>query len=194
MYDDRKTPMRFDNIDIVKSKKKVRLIRKTWLIESFFDFIIYGVIVGFLPFSSGLFFIGHLKNHKDLFIVSILFLVALAFCGLLFYSVITLDRLKRINGTLKEQNRAFVKEVIGQLGWSIQYHNQQLTIASPPWSILSANWGRQVVIIYDREDILVNSTTYGLHDIKSPFHWFGNRKLERQLIEGFEQKNKTMNR
>ncbi len=185
--------MRFDNIDIVKSKKKGRLIRKTWLIEPFLDFIIYAVIVGFLPFSSGLFFIGHLKNDKNLFIVSILFLVALAFCGLLFYSVVTLDRLIRIHGSLKEQNREFVKEVIEQLGWSVQHHNQQLTIASPPWSIFSTNWGRQVVIIYDSGDILVNSTTYGLHDIKSPFHWFGNRKIERQLIERFEEKIKTTN-
>ena len=118
----------------------------------------------------------------------------MALCGLLFFSFITVDRLKRIHGTLKEQNREFVKEVIDQLGWSIQHHNQQLTIASPPWSIFSANWGRQVVILYDRGDILINSTTYGLHDLKSPFHWFGNRKIERQLIDGFEQKIKTTNR
>lgn len=194
MYGDRKTLMRFDNIDIVKSKKKGRLVRKTWLIEPIFDFIIYGAIVGFLPFSAGFFFIGHLKNHQNLFIVSILFLVALAFCGLLFFSVMTLDVLKRTQGTLKEQNREFVKEVIEQLGWSIQQHNQQLTIAIPPWRIFSTNWGRQVVIIYDKGDILVNSTTYGLHDLKSPFHWFGNRKLESQLIVRFEEKIKTTNR
>lgn len=185
--------MRFDKIDIVKSKKKGRLIRKIWIIESVFDFIQYGVIIGILPFSSGLLFIGHLKSHKNLFIVTILFLVALAICGLLFYSVITLDRLKKIHGTLKEQNREFVKEVIGELGWSIQLHNKQLTIASPPWSIFSANWGQQVVIIYDSGDILVNSTTYGKYDLKSPLHWFGNRKLERQIIEGFEKKIKQQN-
>ena len=186
--------MIFDKIDTVKSKVKGRLVRKTWFIEPILDIFIYGVIVGFLPFSAGLFFIGQLKNHKNLFFVSIFFLIALALCGLLFFSVITVDRLKRIQGTLKEQNREFVKEVIDKLGWSIQHHNQQLTIASPPWSIFSANWGRQVVILYDRGDILINSTTYGLHDLKSPFHWFGNRKIERQLIDGFEQKIKTTNR
>jgi hypothetical protein len=123
-----------------------------------------------------------------------LFLTTLFLFGLLFYSILNLDRLKRVNGTLKEQNREQIRVVVEQLGWRILNHNQQLTVASPPWSIFSANWGRQVVIIYDRGDILVNSTTYGLHDLKSPFHWFGNRKLERQLIEVFEQTIKTTNR
>jgi len=186
--------MVLDKIDTVKSKVKGRLVRKTWFIEPILDFFIYGVIIGFFPFFSGLYFIDCLKNRENFFFATILFLIALTLCGLLFYSVLTLDRLKRIQGTLKEQNRELIKEVIEQLGWTIQHHNQQLTIASPPWSIFSANWGRQVVILYDKSDILINSTTYGLHDLKSPFHWFGNKKLERQLIDGFEQKIKTTNR
>lgn len=186
--------MILDKIDIVKSKMKGRLVRKTWFIESILDFIFYGVIIGFFPFFSGLSFLNNVKNQENLFFPIILSLATLTLGGLLFYSIVNLDRLKRVQGTLKEQNRDKIKAVIEQLGWTIQHHNQQMTVASPPWSIFSANWGRQVVIIYDRGDILVNSSTYGLHDLKSPFHWFGNRKLERQLLEGFEQKNKTTNR
>lgn len=181
--------MRYDKIDTVKSKVKGRLVRKTWLIESIFDFLFYAVIIGFFPFFSGLSFIDNIKNQENLFFATVLFLTSLTLSGLFFYLILNLDRLKRVQGTLKEQNREKIKAVIEQLGWTIQHHNQQMTVASPPWSILSANWGRQVVILYDRGDVLINSTTYGQHDLKSPFHWFGNRKLERQLIDGFEQKN-----
>jgi len=186
--------MRYDKIDIVKSKVKGRLVRKTLLIEPIFDFLFYGVTIGFFPFFSGLSYIDNIKDHENLLFATILFLATLALFGLLFYSVVNLDRLKRVQGTLKEQNREQIKALIEQLGWTIQNHNQQMTVASPPCSIFSANWGRQVVILYDRGDILVNSTTYGLYDLKSPFHWFGNRKLERQLIDGFEQKIETTNR
>ena len=186
--------MRFDKIDIVKSKVKGRLVRKTWLIEPIFDYLFYGLIIVPFPFFIGLSFIDNIKNQENLFFATILFLAMLTLFGFLFYSIVNLDRLKRVQGTLKEQNREQIKAVIEQLGWTIQHHNQQMTVASPPWSIFSANWGRQVVILYDRGDILINSTTYGLHDLKSPFHWFGNRKLERQLIDGFEQKIGTTNR
>lgn len=185
--------MIFDKIDTVKSKVKGRIVRKTWLIEPIFDFLIYGTLIGCYPVFSGFYFFDQLKSRENLSFATILFFLALILCGLLFYSVLSIDRLKRIQGTLKEQNRELIKEVIEQLGWTIQFHNQDFTIASPPWSLFSANWGRQVVILYDKGDILINSTTYGLHDLKSPFHWFGNRKLERQLIEGFEQKVKTTN-
>jgi len=187
----KQTPMILDKIDTIKSKAKGRLMRKTWFIEPILDFLIYGIIIGFFPFFSGLYFIDCLKNSGNLFTATILFLIALILCGLLTYSILTLDRLKRIQGTFKEQNRETIKEIVEQLGWSIQNHNQQITVIRPPWSIFSANWGRQVVIIYDKGDILINCTTYGLHDIKSPFHWFGNRKLVRQLLDGFEQKTKS---
>ncbi len=182
--------MRYDNIEIGKSKSKGRLIRKTWIIEPLFDCLIYLALICFMPLSSGFYWMGQFKNNESLFLVTILFLMSLIISGFLFYAIITINRLTRVNGLVKDQNRDLVKEVIEKLGWSIQYHNQQLTIASPKWSIFSANWGRQVVILYDKQDLLINCTTYGLHDIKSPFHWFGSRKNEQIFIEQFEQKIK----
>ncbi len=178
--------MRHDKIDISKSKQKGRVIRKYWLIEPILDFLIYTVLVGAYPILSGLYFFDQLKNGDYLFRALILFSLSQILGGLLFYSINSLDKLKRISGTLKERNRQAIKDLTEKLGWTLQIHNQQVSVLSPPWSWFSTNWGRQIVVIYDRQDILVNATSYGLH-VKSPFHWFGNRKLERILKDNFEK-------
>ncbi len=183
--------MRHDKIDISKSKQKERVFRKTWLIEPILDFLTYVVFVGAYPFLSGLFFFDQLEKGDYLVGASILFSLSLILGGLLLYSIINLDRLKRISGTLKERNRETIKNLTEKLGWNLQIHNQQLSILSPPWNWLSTNWGQQIVVIYDRQDILINSTSYGLHDLKSPFHWFGNRKLERIVRDNFEKEIKN---
>lgn len=183
--------MRHDKIDIPKSKREGRVVRKTWLIEPIVDFLTYVVLVGAYPFLSGFFFFDQLEKGDYLVGASILFGLSLILGGLLLYSIINLDRLKRISGTLKERNREAIKDLTEKLGWNLQIHNQQVSVLSPPWSWFSTNWGRQIVVIYDRQDILINSTSYGLHDLKSPFHWFGNRKLERIVKDNFEKEIKN---
>lgn len=180
-----------DKIDIEKSKVKNRLVTKTWMIEQILNFIFYAVLIVSFPFSSGLFLFAQFKNGGNLFYVTILLIVTLLFSGLLLYSVLNLNKLRKIQGVSKEQNIEFTLEVVEQLGWKILTHDQQLIIANPSGRWFSSNCNRQIVLLYDNQDVLINITYYGLHDFKLPFHWFGNRNLERQLIEEFEQKIKT---
>jgi len=183
--------MRYDKIDITKSKEKERVIRKTGFLEWVSDLIVYTMIVGFFPIYSGMFLYFEWERNKYLNLAILLFVISLAIGGLLLYSVLNLDRLKRIKGILKDQNREAIKELAKNLGWTILQHNQRFIVISLPWSWFSTNWGQQVVVFYDRKDILFNCTTYGLHDLKSPFHWFGNRKLERTIIQEFEKRIKS---
>ena len=183
--------LRHDKIDIPKSIQKGRVIRKTWLIEPILDFLYYVVLVGACPLFSGFFFLIQLEKGDYLVSASVLFGLSLILGGLLIYSIVNLDKLKRINGSMKERNQQIIKKLVEQFGWTLKIHSQQLSILSLPWSWLSTYWGRQIIVIYDLQDILINSTTYGLHDIKSPFHWFGNRKLERIVKNNFENEIKT---
>jgi len=179
-------------IDIVTSIDKNQLVRNTWFINSIFDFFINGVLILLFPLLSGSYFMYNLTTQRGIFIPSILLLPAIIICGLLFYSILTINNLKRIQGTSKEQNREAIKELIKQLCWTIDLDSPELTIANLPWGLFSLNSGRQVVILYDRTDILINCTTYGRGDLKSPFGLFTNRKVERQIIEKFERQIKTI--
>jgi len=139
------------------------------------------------PIISTVLFVDQIKND-GLYIVgsSMFFIVSIVIGSLLFYSTINLNKLKRIQGGLKKQNRNSILTLSEKLGWEILRHNQKMAILKPSWSIASLDWGQQIVVLFDRQDILINSTTYGLHDIKSPFHWFVNRKNEKKLKLQFQ--------
>jgi len=183
--------LRFDKIDITKSKQNDRLIRKEWLVEIILDFTLYLIFIGFLPLIAGSYFLEQLENGNHIFIASILFGISLLIGGLLIYSIINLNRLRRISGTLKEKNRQSIKRLADKLDWTLQTHNQRITVLTLPWNWLSTDWGRKITVIYDRQDILINITSYGMHNIKSPFHWFENRKLVKKLIDNFEKEIKN---
>lgn len=183
--------MRHDNIDISKSKQKGRVVRKTWIIDLTRDIIVYLCIVGGILITASLFFIDQLEKKEHLLGASVYFGLAIIYGALMFFSILSLDRLKRINGVKKNQNRQAIIDLTEKLGWNLHIHNQQVSVLSPPWTRFLTNWGRLVVVIYDRQDILINSTSFGRHDVKSPFHWFGNRKTEGIVKDNFEEKIKN---
>jgi hypothetical protein len=48
-----------------------------------------------------------------------------------------------------------------------------------------------MTILYDKKDILVNCTSYGLYSTPSPFHWFANRKKVNKLKSEFNNRIKN---
>lgn len=186
--------MKNDKIDIDNSKVKNRLVTKTWLVEQILNFIFYTALIASFPSFSGLFLFAQYKSGGNLFYVSLFLIMMLLFSGLMLYSVLNFNRLRKIQGVSQEQNIKFTLEVVEQLGWKVLTQDQQLIIARPSERWFSSDWNRQIVLLYEKQDVLINCTYYGLHDFKSPFHWFGNRNIERQLIEGFKQNIKSTNR
>ena len=162
-----------------------------WLVEIILDFTIYLFIIGFLPLITGSYFFEQVESDNNLFIESLLFGISLLISGLLIYSIINLNRLRRINGTLKDKNLQIIEQLAEKLDWTLHTHNQRITILTLPWNWLSTDWGRKITVIYDRQDILINITSYGTHNLKSPFHWFENKKLEKKLIHNFEKEIKN---
>lgn len=62
----------------------------------------------------------------------IFFVLTSILSGLLLYSIINMDKLKRMNGDFKYANRQAVKDLTFKLGWNLRTHNQQLSVISPP--------------------------------------------------------------
>jgi hypothetical protein len=180
--------MRYDKIDIPRSKEEGRIVRKKGLLDGGSDSLVYFAIVFAYPVLFGIALYKEIERGEIAVTTVLLFIAGLVVGGLLLYSVLNLGRLKRLKGLSKEENREIVKEIIERFGWKVRQDNRDMIIAGPKWRWGHWNGGRDVSIIYDRTDILINSTTYGNHDIRSPFHWFGNRKLEKMLTDEFESK------
>jgi hypothetical protein len=179
--------MRGHKIDISKSIKTGRLIKKTWLIEPIYDFLFYTLVVGIPPFIFGLYLLDGIKSKSNLTEPLLLFILSIILAAYLFSTVLGLDKLTRINGEQKDLNREAIKLTAESLYWKVAQHNQQFTILIPPWKLSSTNWGREIVVIYDGQDVLINCLTFGLADLKSPFHRGSNFRMSKQLTEKFKE-------
>ena len=135
------------------------------------------------PFIS----IMNIINGDSILLSSLFLLITFTFSCLLIYSICTLNRLTRIAGISSNRNKSILKKSIEGSDWYVYVNNQQMTIFKKDWKWTSTNWGQEIVILYDNKDILINAVSYGKGEMKSPFHWFVNRKIERKFQQKFEE-------
>jgi len=186
--------MELVEIDVLRSKLNGKIVPKRWSFDHLIDWLFYLPLISVLPIVSGNFLFTQLKKSDNPNLGIIYLVFALVITGFLTYSIFNLNRLKPVNGISPQQNRQFIKNSIYNLNWKIKQDEVSLTIALVPWNWLSTHWGQQIVIIYDQEKILINCTTLLLYDIRSPFHWFTNRRLERILSKEFDVRVKETTR
>ena len=83
--------------------------------------------------------------------------------------LLELDKLKRTSGINSATNREIIQGIILQSDWEILFKNHHYLLVGIPAGIWAVR--RQIAIIFDGPDILLNTTTFGLHDIKSFVHF-----------------------
>lgn len=106
------------------------------------------------------------------------------------YSILTKDKLHLINGLTPEKNQSISEKISEKLNWKNNKRNRTYNVFIPKWSWFSTHYGREVTVIYQSNEVLINSTTFLLFDLESPFHWFGNRKIVKQFKTEFENEMK----
>lgn len=174
-------------IDISKSKKAEKLITRQWFFEKLFDYLLPLMLVGMFPFIAIMEFNSNLNKDEPIG-VSIAFLIfTLIIGGFMIYSIFNVYKLKRIKGISRGKNSNLIKKIAEKNEWNIFSSNQQMTILNLTWKESNGfDWGKQLTIIYDEKDILVNCISFGLHSSPSPFHWFANKRKINKLESEFE--------
>ena len=182
--------MNYQKINVEKSIDKQRVVSITSPWQSIDEFLVEMAILLPFPLMGGAFvFFEIQKLYSEHLTQAILFFtLTTTYGGLIGYSIINNENLVRVEGKGFVINRAIIITVAKENRWKIVEDGNQLTLLSPKWELLSSHWGRRIIIIYDQKDILVNSIAYGSFDIKSPFHWFGNREVEKEVIDQFNRK------
>jgi hypothetical protein len=184
--------MNINPIDIPKSIKSGKIVYKRWKIEIAVDFIGNFITIFIFPFISGIsFYFNFIRNQP--FGISLFFLIiSLIFGFLMFYSIINLNKLKLMKGLSRGNNFNIIKKIAKNNNWNIYSTNHQITIINFSWKLTGTDWGKQMVILYDGNNILVNCTSFGRYSSPSPFHWFANRKKLNKLISEFENEIKNL--
>ncbi|MEP0264284.1 hypothetical protein [Dokdonia sp.] len=179
-------------IDILKSIQAERLVTKRWLLEKIIDYSMYSLFASLFPFIAIMQFSSDLSKNEPI-ILSLLFLIlVITISSLLVYSIINLYSLKRISGLSRGKNLGLIKKIAENNNWNISSTNHQITIIDFSWQDAGTDWGKQMTILYDEKDILVNCISFGLHSSPSPFHWFANKRKINILKVEFENKIKNV--
>ncbi|SFO02023.1 hypothetical protein SAMN04487989_1126 [Bizionia echini] len=180
------------SIDISKSKKTEKLVIRQWLINKLLDYLIPLTITGIFIFMSTMELKSDLENSEPIALTLTLSLITISIGIFVIYSLKNLYKLERIKGLSREQNSVIIKEIAEKNGWNISTNNQQISTLNIPWENSGGlDWGKQLTIIYDKTDILVNCVSFGLHSTPSPFHWFTNKRKINKLKMEFKSGIKT---
>jgi len=184
--------MNYDHIDVAESIEKERIVFKKWSFTFVWNVIecIYGV--AFLLFISGAIVSIQLERYKEYLIYGIfVFIVSLTVAVIFVRSNIKGDGLIKIKGISIEKNRQFINEIANELSLKIVKDNKIMTVLVEPWRWIYD--GKQLIIIYDRQDILIKCTANIIADqeFKQQLQGkHGKQKFENKFREQFENKIK----
>ncbi|MBT8294993.1 MAG: hypothetical protein KJO51_01100 [Gramella sp.] len=177
--------MRRDRIDIQKSIERGKVIRDSPGFAIFMMHVTNVLLVGTALFLATFYYYFQFREGKHLLVPSILLGLAFILAVLLIYVFTKLDKLQKIKGTSQQRNHFAVLQIAKKLGWTLEKHGEELSVLYPPGKWYSPN--RQVTVIFEDDQILVNAISFGVHDYKSPIFWFGNRNMERTFIDLFRK-------
>ena len=127
-----------------------------------------------------------LNKNEPIGFSLLFFILSLILSVLYIYSLVKLKSLKRINGLSRGKNSNLIKKIAEKNNWNVYSTNQQMTIINFPRQNPRTDWGKQMTILYDENDILVNCISFGILSSPSPFHWFANKRKVNKLKMEFE--------
>lgn len=179
-------------IHIEASLQKGKLIfKRQKSLLSFIDalaILFFEVVITIaFPFITVMVFLNNLENLGESIFYFLLAIFSLCLATYMSLSLFFNNRLKRIQGISGNKNRSIVKKIFKKPDWKLAQNNQQITIFKKSWNWTSTHYGRQLTVLYDGKSLLINCATFSRHHSRSPFHWYFDRKTEREFQEKFKE-------
>jgi hypothetical protein len=179
--------MLLEKIDVEKSIKNQKVYRKNWIIEKVIDFLINLIFILSFPFIAFINWKRSLNTDGILF-STFLFIIALFLALLFFFAWLNINKLRKVKGISPKENKALIATILEEFEWELYRNNIQFAQASIDWNWSSFDYGKELVVIYENDNILINCVSFGRGDIKLFSHWFINRKKENEIIKEFESR------
>ncbi|MBX2828525.1 MAG: hypothetical protein KTR22_10185 [Flavobacteriaceae bacterium] len=174
-------------IDLATSIKAEKLIYVKWFSERLSRSHDW-VIILLIPFFGIAVLWSYIKEGTPLLLPIFLFLLAIIPSVLLVYSMIYGRNLKRISGKSPKENLKIVREIAQKNNWIFHKVNNQLVFVGMPLVGMAWDWGKEMVVILDGNDLLVNVISLDAFGTSSPIHWFANKKK----LDAFQEEFLTL--
>lgn len=91
-----------------------------------------------------------------------------------------------LKGSGPRQNKDVLLTILDKEGWMFSKNNDKILAANFGYHWYSWDYGKQIVVIFCGQDVLINCICWTQDGEGSPFHWFANRKTEKRIINEFE--------
>lgn len=162
-----------------KSIHKKRLAYKmtsTQIFMTILDNLIWLILL-----SLPILIIANEKNHVGAAGLFILVALTLIFCVFLYF----INALVLIKGSNLSDNRKKMIELLNSKFPNLTIDNSGQNVIRCKRNTGPFNWEKEIIIIFNGNDILINDTTIGSLNIKSPFHAVFNYLRMQRLRKEF---------
>jgi hypothetical protein len=173
-------------IDILKSKKYNKLVFYKSGFDKISEYLFEFFTLFALVLISTSFILNEYNNHQRIILAIIVLAITLIVIGAIIYSILNTSKLKTITGLSKAKNKFDVGKISELKNWKVidEGTNYKTLQVADKWS--GFHWGKYLTIIFSKNELLLNCYSTDVFGAISPYHWYGNRKAEKQFIMEIE--------
>ena len=187
--------MNLNHINIDKSIRSEKLIYKDSTFVKFVELLWLTIFITALSIFFDLESIKNFNFHNTGSVFNLSIFLSLSL--LIIYSFIQSGKLKREKNLLKKPNQftveTYLEELIKRRDWNYLENSEKIKIIDIPFHDRAFGWHKRVYIIFDKKDLLINISSYGLGGTKLPLTRFCNSYLENKILKKMKRTIKTRN-
>ncbi|SFD74665.1 hypothetical protein SAMN04489722_1281 [Algibacter lectus] len=167
-----------------------RLYYDKSLLENVWENVLIIANLLFFLYITGTNFYDNVEKSKPFGWTLFFFILVIITTLLGIISFLNGKNLKRIDGVTKSENTEIVKKIVNKNNWKLYAENKELNIINVSFLDTQTDYGKQIIILYQKNDILINCTSFALGKTPNPFNWFSNKKIVEQFkTEFIDSKN-----
>ncbi len=178
------------NIDIPKSIKHRELCFNRSIVNKILENFLIPLSLIFFLYVTSVYFYDDIIRGQSYKISLPIFLLIITICILYLITLTKTYSLDKIIGISEIQNSRLVKEIVSENNWDIQSSNNQLDILEIPFTKTLNRHNKQIIVIYNGNDILINCVSFTRQKEPNPFKYYSNRKVTKEFKKLFAKKNK----
>ena len=178
--------MKYLSFNSRKSLEKEKLIfEEPFLLIILEHFQYFILIIAPIIFGLAFFYVQLYFQNPVLFPFSIVtLLLSFLITLFIFLQIKKTATFRKIKGKgNRKENMNLIESICNRNDWKILHTDNHSHVILIENLTLAYHNGRELFILCKDDKVYIKCLTYSIHDLKSPFHWNSQRKIENMFIE-----------
>ncbi|SNR54251.1 hypothetical protein SAMN04488009_2269 [Maribacter sedimenticola] len=169
-------------IDIQKSKTLRALVFHKNGFDKVSEYLTEFITLFALLLLPATFILKEYQNHKSIILPITTLMVTIFIISGIIYSIFNTSKLRILIGKSIDKNKSDVEKISELKKWKVidEGRDYMTLLVADKWSGFHS--GKFLTIIFQNNELLFNSYCTDVFGAISPYHWFGNRKVEKEFV------------